>query len=95
MTGGQRGILPLMTLLFWSDEDSVFEGVFGLDTGVGDSSGSGVVELAELERSDANELMLPHVFDAFEEDDTERSNGRVPGVNGFDLDLDFEGENGV
>jgi len=58
---------------------------------LGESSGSGVVVLVELEQSDENELMLPHVFEKVDEDDEEGRNGRGPGVNGFSLDRVFKG----
>ena len=87
-------MLVAMAIL-WVDVG--FEGVFGAGGGTsasltGESSGSGVVVLVELERS---ELMLPHVFEKAEEDDTEGPNGRGPGVNCFDLDRDFNGDGGV
>ena len=53
---------------------------------------SGVVELVELDKSDENELMLPHVFEKLEDDDSEGPNGRGPGGNGLDLNLGFDGD---
>lgn len=54
------------------------------------STASGVVELVELDISDVNELILPHVLE-LEEDE----GGRPVGANGFDLDLDLVGEDRV
>jgi hypothetical protein len=56
---------------------------------LGESPGSGVVELVELERSESNELMLPQVFEKADEDDEENPDGREPSVNGFVLDRNF------
>jgi len=51
-----------------------------------------VVELVELDKSDENELMLPHVFEKLHDEDSEGPSGRVLGVNGFDVNLDLDGK---
>lgn len=74
-----------------------FGGVFGVvcvlvgGGGGGAGVGSGVVELlVELERSDVNELILPHVLEKAEEPEDEVPNNDFGlGVNGFDLVFAF------
>lgn len=56
-----------------------------------ESSGSGVVVLVELERSDSKELILPHVSEDLDEDEEDGPDDRTPGVNGFDLDRALNG----